>query len=53
MGHELLPLVQDGHDVVGVLVGHPVGGPGLEKYLNLFQVLAFLQEADGVILAPG
>ena len=29
MGHELLSLVQDGHDVVGVFVGHPVRGPGL------------------------
>lgn len=53
MGDELLPGVEDGHDVVGVLVPESVVRLGLQKGLHLVEVLALLQQRDGVGLAPG
>ena len=50
MGDELHPGVEDGEHVVGVLVA---GVPGLQEGLHLPQVLALLQQRDGVVLAPG
>ena len=52
MSHELLPGVQDGHDVVGVLVLEPIVRLGLEERLHLGQVLTLLQQRDGVVLTP-
>ena len=53
MGHKLLPGVEDGDDVVGVLVLEAVVGLGLQKGLHLLKVLALLQQGDGVVLASG
>ena len=52
VGHELLSLVQDCHDVVGVLVGHAVRSSSLEKYFDLFKIFAFFKKADGVVFTP-
>lgn len=53
VGDELLPGVENGHDVVGVLVLRAVVRLRLQEGLHLLQVLALLQQRYRIVLAPG